>query len=161
MNPVVSMSGEKTKPPVEEVLPRPKLITNWKAFDQANLGVKFVQCDGYAPIHPYNQGCHTKLRPTADAMSSHIDGEHQGGFVVQLTQDSAPSPLWKELADAGYEIRDFRCDHCNGEVRLHPKKLAEHGWKQHPGKFSKTRPDGHFLITLTKETPLVLDDEIN
>jgi hypothetical protein len=163
MNPVVSMSTEKTKPVVEEatVVTRPKLITNWKAFEQANLGVRVVQCDGYVPIHPHNQGCHTKLIPTAKAMSSHIDGEHAGGFVLELTQDSAPNPLWNELREDGIEVRDLRCGHCGAEVRLHPVKLKEHGWKAHPGMFSKTKPDGKFYITLTRETPLVLDDEVN
>lgn len=161
-NQVVSMSTEKPKPVEEiEVPAKKKLFTNWKAFDQAGLGVKNIRCDGYTPIHPYNNGCHTNIIPTTENLAPHIDGEHGGGFEMALINEGNPSPLWKELEADGVEIRDIRCGHCGAEVRLHPKKLQEHGWKSHPGKFSKTAPAGVFAVTFTRETPLQLDDEVN
>ena len=136
-----------------------KALTNWKAFDQAGLALEYIRCDGYKPVHPYNNGCHTLLQPFLRCLVSHIDGEHQGGFQMKLNPTGLPSTLWKEFAEAGIESRDFRCNHCQQEVRLHPKKIMEH-FRQHQGWLAKARPEGVFDITLSREAPLELTDEI-
>lgn len=160
-NQVVSMSMEKPNPMVEVDVPKKKLYTNWKAFEQAELSVKNIRCDGAGPLHMYNLGCHTNIIPKATNIGQHVDAGHGGGFAFTLGNDGKTSPLWDELRNAGLEIREVRCDHCDADVRLHPKKLQDHGFKQHFGKKSKSKPEGIFHITLSREAPLQLDDDIN
>lgn len=112
-----------TQKPIEK-----KTLTNWQAFIDAGLVPTQIRCDGYFPVHPTNQGCHSSLIPTAANMIAHMNAEHGGGFFITLrrTDGTKPWPGWQELADAGIEAVDFRCAVCNNEIALDPRHILQH-----------------------------------
>ncbi len=128
----------------------PTVLTNWKAFEDAKLVPVLIRCDGYFPYHKHNEGCHTVLSPTADAMITHFNAGHGGGFYMQLRRSNGSKPWegWKHLAEAGMEIVDFRCAVCNTEIVLDPRYILPHMVPHRNGN-KRTQQGGGFWITIS------------
>lgn len=158
------MPAKEPAAPAVESPKEPKTFTNWKAFEQARLTPVIVKCDGYKPVHLADISCHTQLHPKAEAVKRHVDGDHGGGFMFQLKVkdpgDKTPSPFWNELAEAGLEAHDFRCDNCDRQLRFHPSAIIPH-MKAHGGKTRRVYPGGRFNLTLSLAKPeyALLDED--
>lgn len=126
-------------------------VSNWSAFKEAGLIPVQIVCDGYLPIHQFNSGCHSKLALTAEAMISHLDREHGGGFVITLQRTNGPAwDGWDKLIEAGIEVTDFRCDVCDEVIRLNPTFILRH-FAPHSGKTRRPRAGGTFLMTISRQ----------
>jgi hypothetical protein len=145
-----------------------KTYTNWKAFIDAGLTPSHIQCDGYRPVHMYNEGCHTTLAPNVKQMLGHFNGGHGGGFLVSFKENYRNGgdivrfgkawDGWRELEALGVELRDLTCDVCGKDLKITQRALIQH-CKQHTGKSSRVKPGGDFWITLTNDVPLSDDEE--
>ncbi len=125
-------------------------LTNWKAFVDAGLVPTQIRCDGYFPKHPTNEGCHSALVPTGQAMINHLKAEHGGGFFITFrrTDGSKPWTGWQELQDAGIEISDFRCAVCNEQIALDPRHILQH-MNPHKNGNRRTQEGKIFWMTIT------------
>lgn len=138
-----------------------KTMTNWQAFADAGLVPTQIRCDGYFPAHPHNQGCHSLLQLTAEAMINHFKNDHGGGYVIKFrrTDGRNPWPGWKQLADAKMEIVDFRCAVCNTEIQLDPRFILQH-MAPHKNSNRRIQPGGEFLMTIS-DKPVEYDFSID
>ncbi len=119
--------------PAVAVTAKPKSFTNWDALNGAKLKPVAMICQEYRGRRA-DFSCHTKLPFSASIIKNHISAEHGGGFKFAVRQsDSKPSKLWNEIAEAGLEAHDFRCDVCDAVVRFHPSAIIPH-LKPHRGK---------------------------
>lgn len=137
-----------------------KTYTNWKAFEQAKLTPVTIKCEGYHPVFLHDSSCHSNLLFTAKSIQNHIENEHGGGFrfFLKLT-DGKPSNLWSELAEAGLEGHDFRCEVCDKQLRYHPSSIIPH-LKAHSGKTRRVNPGGVFnMVIATGRPEIALTDE--
>lgn len=126
-------------------------VSNWSAFKEAGLVPVEIVCEGYFPIHQFNSGCHSKLQLTAEAMISHLDRDHGGGFQMTLRRSNGPAwDGWDKLAEAGIEVTDFRCDVCDEMIRLNPTFILRH-FPAHAGKTRRPRMGGVFNITISRQ----------
>jgi len=145
-----------------------KTITNWKALYDAGLKPTYIQCDGYLPMHPYNEGCHSAMHLDPYQLMDHVDKGHGGGFLLSFKLNyrtggsevnvGKPWEGWKKFEEAGAELRDFRCDICNEEVKLTARSILRH-IKPHTGKSSRLNKGGDFRITLGREALIDNDEE--
>jgi len=126
-------------------------VTNWGAFKEAGLSPIDITCEGYLPIHQFNSGCHSKLALTAEAMISHLDREHGGGFVMTLRKSNGPVwDGWDKFIELGIEITDFRCDVCDEVIKLNPSFILRH-FAPHSGKMRRPKAGGTFNITISRQ----------
>lgn len=139
-----------------------KTYTNWKAFDQAKLVVTSAKCESYRPVFLHDGSCHSNLILKAENFIRHIQGDHGGGFrlfVKAAEANGKASPLWQELADAGLEAHDFRCEICDKQLRFAPSSFIGH-LKAHSGKTRRVNLGGVFNVVLSLAKPEdVLDED--
>lgn len=139
-----------------------KTYTNWSALAESGLKPVYIRCNGYFPVHPYDNGCHTALSLSPEQMAKHTDGEHGGGFFLSFREGYQTDPIgasnirtgrhwdgWAKFEELGLELRDLRCHHCNAEIKVNSRSILKH-IKNHPGKGSKERLWGDFWMTLTR-----------
>lgn len=136
-----------------------KTYTNWKAFDQASLAPAEIRCDGYLPVHPSNEGCHTVVKnDNVDTIINHLEN-HGGGFVVKMRYtEKSKTPIWSNLQNAKIEIHDFRCEWCNADVKLNPQHLRKH-MEPHLGGNRRIGGNKLFFVTLRNTPPLNEEEE--
>lgn len=138
---------------------KPKTYTNWKAFEQAKMVPTSIKCEGYRPVFQHDASCHTNLKFDSQTLIRHIQGDHGGGFRFFLKQGDKISPLWADLAEAGLEAHDFRCEICDRILRFHPASFLVHQ-KAHAGKTRRVLPGGAYNLTLSLAKPEeILDSE--
>jgi hypothetical protein len=138
-------------------------LTKWEAFDEGELIPIQVKCQDYQPIHPWDTSCHTNLIPTANNVVRHMADEHGsgGGFAVQLRhRPGQKTKLWKELSEAKVELHDFRCDVCNEQLPLVPRRVIKH-FAAHAGKSRAPRAGGNFWMTLKFDRPDELEEDLD
>lgn len=139
--------------------PAPSTYTKWEAFSKANLQVSAIKCEGYQPTHIVNLGCHTNLVTKPESITSHIAGDHGGGFVFSVRQsDGKPWAGWNELKALGLELSDFRCAHCQKEIPLHPQHILAH-LKPHPGVLRRSASNDKLALTITTSRPIPTEDD--
>ena len=128
--------------------------TKWEAFDEAQLAPSTIVCDGYLPIHPYNGGCHSRVLLTADAVISHMAPDHGsgGGFKFLLKKYERKISFWSNLKARGVELHDLRCDVCDKDLPLVPRRILKH-MEAHSGRTAKAKPGGTFWMTLRFDEP--------
>ena len=157
------------EPEIEEAQ-SPETYTNWKALAQAGLKPVYFRCDTPQEVSHVNNGCHTALRNVTDLLR-HMDGDHGGSFFVSFREGYQADPIgassvrqgrnwdgWAELEAAGVEIKDFRCDVCNAEIRVNSRSILKH-IRPHQGKISRSRPGGDFWLTITRQYEPDPDDD--
>lgn len=129
--------------------PKRKTYTRWDAFDAINLVPTEIRCDGYRPFHNVDLSCHTALPLQAQSMIDHYLSEHGGGFTMKVRVGDSPWPGWKELADKGVELEDFRCGECLNAVRVNPADIQAHMKPHLASKRMKTSET--FLLTISQK----------
>jgi len=135
--------------------------TPWENLYEGSLIPIRVTCQDYQPIHPADMSCHTNLPISSKVILNHMAPEHGagGGFLFQLrNRPGQKSELWKELAEAGVEVHDLRCDVCDEQLPMVPRRLIRH-ISAHAGKFRSARAGGGFWMTLKFESPEDSGDE--
>lgn len=144
-------------------------ITNWNALYETGLTPTYFKCDGYKPVHLYNDGCHTTLQLKPQQLAAHLDNGHGGGYFVSFQEgfpnteggvcrQGKPWEGWKEFEKLGVEIKDLRCDICGDELKLTSRSILRH-LKNHAGKSSRMKPGGGFWLTLSREFVGDFDEE--
>ncbi len=148
--------------PTPEVAPavEKKSITNWRAFEKAGLAPAWLICQSYAPIHNYDQSCHTKIKFTPQAILAHLGNDHGGGFRMKLKATQKPWSGWAELEAAGLEASDLRCEVCDKVLPFHPNLIRPH-MRPHAGKIRRVLPEhcGLYNFTITLGPPALTEDE--
>jgi hypothetical protein len=101
-------------------------------------------------------------------LMDHVDKDHGGGFLISFKVNyqtggnevnvGRPWEGWKKFEEEGCELRDFRCDICNEEVKLTARSILRH-IKPHTGKSSRLNKGGDFRITLGREALIDNDFE--
>lgn len=139
---------------VDETTEVPRTYTDWSVFDKAGIKVVGLECEGYAPYHLFNQGCHTRLIPNAASIKSHIDLDHGGGFRVKLAEGGDPSKesIWKQLAGLGLDLHDFTCEECLSKIKLSPATIKAH-MRNHTNKNRRITRGEWFLMTFGYGAP--------
>jgi|WetSurMetagenome_2_1015567.scaffolds.fasta_scaffold291146_2 hypothetical protein len=133
-------------------------FTNWKAFKEAGLRPTNITCNGYKPVHLVNEGCHTNLILEAQTLKNHLDGQHGGGFYLQLEQHSKVWPGWEQFAALGVELHDFRCDVCDAELKISPQSIVKH-LRNHMNKNRRMEKGGRFVMTIGYGKPESTDED--
>lgn len=112
-----------------------KTLTNWRVLEEAGFLPATVKCEGYRGSHPSDLSCHTAFVPTIENVLRHADPQHGGGWfrIKFRVSDSKKSPLWKGLEEAGIELKEFYCPHCEADVPLTPRRIIYH-LNPHPGR---------------------------
>lgn len=133
-----------------------KSNTKWEIFEQGELVPVKLVCQDYLPVHPSDTSCHTTIPISGEVVARHINPEHGsgGGFEIHLRHrpGAKASTLWKELASLGFELHDFRCDVCNEELPLAPRRIIRH-IAAHAGKSRAPRAGGKFWMTIRTTRP--------
>jgi hypothetical protein len=130
----------------------PKTQTNWDALTKAGLRPTVVFCQAYADqsgrlLSRVDTSCHSRLIPKAENLITHYKGGHGGEFKIGVRKsDNKPSPMWAELAAAGIEAVDFRCEVCGVPLRFHPTSFIQH-LRSHTGKTKQA------YIQMTRDIP--------
>jgi hypothetical protein len=142
-----------------------KTSTNWRALEDAGVIPVRVVCQDYVPVSArMDMSCHSNLAISGENVTRHMVEEHGtgGGFAMYLRlSDGKKSKLWRELEDAGVELHDFRCDICDEQLPLQPRRIARH-LQPHSGKSRHARANSKFWMTLRYNQPDELDsDEVN
>lgn len=144
-----------------------EVMTDWSVFEKAGLVPDNIECVAYKPFHRQDMSCHTRLTLEAKNLAAHADPAHgsDGGFCIRLRrarQNEKPELLnfWKDVKALGLEMVDFRCDHCDKEVRMHPKSLLAE-FKPHRGKSRSSVMRGFFNMTLSIGMPAPTEDEFD
>lgn len=152
------MSQTKTvqveAPDVETKTSESKTITKWSVFEEAGFIPIQVKCDGYENFHDSSLSCKTSVVPSSKNIIGHMDPDHGGGwFKIKLGRsDVKKSPIWKELADAGVEIQDFKCPHCRQQVEVSPRRISYH-LGMHPGATRVNLQPQVLCFTLSFQKP--------
>jgi hypothetical protein len=137
-----------------------KTYTNWEAFAKAGLIPATLRCQSYKPVHLSDSSCHSNLKFDAATLKRHFDGEHGGGFWVDVRKtEGKPHPLWAELAASGLEAHDLRCDICDAQIRWSPNSIMAH-MKAHSGKTRRVYPGGKFNFTIGYGQPDREDSDV-
>lgn len=149
---------ETVKPPTETAVA--KSFTNWQALIDAKLVPAEIICQAYLPVHPTDLSCHTRLVDSASNMLVHaFEREHLGGFSIKLREtDGKPWAGWNELAAAGIEASDFRCEICDQQIPFKPINIKKH-MRPHAGKLRRTRNGGQFWLTLSRDKSERAEDD--
>lgn len=168
---VVGKVERVVEAPVVEEKSESKTVTNWRALAQAGLKPTYIRCDTPQEVSRVNLGCHSALSLDPDQMSRHLDNEHGGSFFVSFREGYHTDPLgasgvkqgrhwdgWARFEELGLEIKDFRCDICNEEIKINSRSILKH-IKPHNGKTSRFRPGGDFWLTLTRQYEAEPDDD--
>jgi hypothetical protein len=137
-----------------------KCLTNWDAFAEAGLVPVSIRCQDYFPAQRSDASCHTTFAISVENVLRHMSEEHGSGGGFELTvrrTEGKKSPFWAEMAKAGIEIHDFRCD-CDKEVPLVPRRMLNH-CKSHVGRTHNTIPGGVFHVTLRLDPPMEGDGD--
>ena len=125
--------------------------TNWDVFVKAKVNPTTIVCNTYPQYHAFVDGCHTNLRLDANTMKAHLDGEHGGGFEVQLAMaDEKVWGGWKELGELGVELVDLHCGVCAAQLALNVQNIHKH-MKAHQNQNRRMTSGGAFLLTLGYE----------
>jgi hypothetical protein len=135
--------------------------TPWENFDEGAIVPIRVTCQDYQPVHRVDMSCHTNLPIKVESITNHMNPEHGsgGGFLFQLRhRPGQKSELWKALAEAGVECHDFRCDVCDEQLPLNPRRVIRH-IAAHAGKFRSARAGGGFWATLKFDSPESDEDQ--
>lgn len=121
--------------PKTEEKDKSKTLTNWRMFEEAGFIPAQIRCEGYKGGQPADLSCHTAFVPTIENVLRHADPQHGGGwFKVKFRiSDSKKHPLWRELEEAGVEMKEFYCPHCDQDVPLTPRRVIYH-LNGHPGR---------------------------
>lgn len=136
-----------------------KCLTNWEAFEQAQLAPAEIACWSYGPVHRVDISCKAKLPFDVGTIVRHMDPDHStGGFYAILKETGKKTSFWKDLKAAGVECQDFRCDVCEKEVPLVARRIVRH-MSAHLGKNRRIEQGGKFNLTLSFEPPMEGDDE--
>lgn len=162
---VVGEKAEEAPTAVAVLEPKPperKTYTNWKALGESGLKPTYIRCDGYRPVHIYNNGCHTALSLDPEKLAKHLDGDHGGGYFISFREGIQTDPIgasqvrtgrhwdgWEKFEELGLEIRDFRCEICDAEIKINSRSILKH-IRPHSGKYSRARPGGDFWLTITR-----------
>lgn len=155
----------------EEKDPERKTATRWDVFVESKLYPTFIRCQSYGFPEFGDDSCHTTLPLKAENLIAHLDNGHGGHFFMSFRDDFVNSPYaespvklhrswseWKKLEEEGIELRDFRCDVCNAELRLTSRSIAPH-LRPHAGKSSRRRPGGDFNFTLSRQFAIDVEEE--
>lgn len=123
---------ELDAPKTEE---KSKTVTNWRVLEEAGFIPATVKCEGYRGSHPSDLSCHTAFVPTLENVLRHADPAHGGGWfrIKFRISDTKKSALWKGLEEAGVELKEFYCPHCEADVPLVPRRIIYH-LNHHPGR---------------------------
>lgn len=122
-----------------------KTVTNWRVFEEGGLVPVRIRCEGYMGSHPSDLSCHSNLLLTGEAVLSHMQPDHSGGwfkFKFRIS-DGKVSPVWRALEDAGVEISDLYCSHCRTQVAMTPRNIIKH-LQPHAGA-TRINPDPQSL----------------
>lgn len=130
-----------------------KTVTNWNGWVKAGLVPTRIICQGYAPVHRRDNGCHSALLMDAHSFERHVDAGHEGGFFIKVRRGEVPWKGWLELGDLGFEIHDLRCSWCDAEVPPHPQYLLKH-LMPHKGAQKKLLRNDTFRMTISRDKPL-------
>lgn len=143
-----------------ESKPESKCLTKWEAFADAGLAPQTIICQDYFPAQLADTSCHTRLLLRPESVVGHMNPEHGsgGGFSFHLRRSEKRSPFWEGLKALGVELHDFRCDVCDAELPLVPRKILKH-MDSHSGKMRIARQGGTFLMTLRFDEPEGRDDD--
>lgn len=136
----------------EQAAPMAKTHTKWEALEQAKLIPVRVMCDGYRPFHAFNLGCHTKMQINVEQWINHVKGGHGGGFMMKFRKGDKPWPGWRQVAEAGLESVDFRCEICDQQIPFNAMHILKH-MRAHNGKMRRVLPGGVYNITFSIGTP--------
>jgi hypothetical protein len=137
--PKVDSPVSNTSVATPEAPPAPKSTTNWAALTKAGLRPTVIYCQAYADrsgrlLDRVDSSCHSRLVPKTDSLLNHLRGGHGGQFKIGLRKsDKSASPIWDELAIAGIEAVDFRCEVCGVELRFNLTSFTNH-LRSHAGK---------------------------
>lgn len=140
MNETVSKTtGGKATTAVEAPAPPVKVErktqTNWRIFaDSGFIPVRW-RCEGYKGNHPADMSCHTAFPPTGENVLRHIAQEHGGGWFkikFRISDSKKVHPLWAQLEEAGVELQEFYCPHCQEHIPVQPRRIIHH-LQNHPG----------------------------
>ena len=135
--------------------------TPWENLLEGSIVPIRLMCQDYQPVHRVDMSCHTNLQIKGSSVVSHMHPEHGagGGFYVQLrNRPGVKSDFWQELSDAGVELHDFRCDVCDEQLPLTPRRIIRHVGA-HAGKSRSARAGGGFWMTLRFDQPETESDE--
>ena len=138
-------------------------LTPWQNFVNSNIVPVRIKCQDYQPVMMQDSSCHTNLPLKAESMIGHMQPEHGtgGGFLLQLRHRPGQKwPGWQTLLDAKVELHDFRCDVCDAQLDLAPRKVIKH-LQAHAGKSRQARPGGAFAMTLRFNHPDRDDEDEN
>ena len=159
------VEGEPEEPEVVEAAPEleeEKCLTPWENFVNSNIVPVRIKCQDYQPVMMQDSSCHTNLPLKAQSILAHMAPEHGtgGGFLFTLRHRPGQKwEGWKDLLAAKVELFDFRCDICDAQLELAPRKVIKH-LQAHAGKSRMARPGGAFAMTLRFQKP-ERDDEDN
>lgn len=130
-----SKTSQETDNPVTKTEEKSKTLTNWRMFEEAGFIPAQIKCEGYKGYMPADLSCHTVFAPTTENVLRHINPDHGGGwFMIKFrVSESKKSPIWRGLEEAGVELKEFYCPHCEADVPLTPRRIIYH-LNPHPGR---------------------------
>lgn len=129
------------------------VYTDWGQFAKAGLRINRVTCQGYAPVHLYDQGCHTRLPVDPVVMKSHLDRDHGGGFEVVLGPTESEWSGWKKFGELGLELQDLQCAVCYESIRPTFQHILRH-MKPHTNANRRMEVGGRFYMTIGYARPI-------
>lgn len=159
----------------KQVDPDREVFTNWNIFNKTKLHPTYMRCESNSAHTGYNSGCHTQLPFIAKSYVSHLDNGHGGGIFISfrenfksdmigaqtastIAQRPEAHPIWDEFKEHGIELRDFRCDVCDAQIKLNPNVILRH-CKPHTGKSTRLRPGGDFWLYISHDYAAGMEDE--
>ena len=154
--------GVEVEVEVEETVPVEEKTcdTPWENLAKGDIYPVMIKCQDYQPMTGNDMSCHTNLPIKAESVVAHLSPEHgaNGGFSVQLRhRPGLKTSLWEDLGKAGVELHDFRCDICDEQLPLAPRRIIKH-MAAHSGKTRQAKAGGLFHMTLRFNKP---DEDVN
>ncbi len=152
---------KKTVSTEVEPVEQPKCLTKWEAFEEAGLVPTEVWCWDYFPASRVDMSCHSRLMLNGEAVVRHMSPEHGtgGGFKMKLKRTERKSgTFWADLKKSGVELHDFRCDVCDKDIPLTPRRILKH-MEAHSGRTHNTVQGGTFLFSLRFDPALEGNEE--
>jgi hypothetical protein len=147
--------------PAIEPSNKPSCVTNWEAFNLAQVIPTTITCQDYQEYHAVDQSCHSRLKLDADAVIRHMDPDHSPGAGFQFIlrrSDSKTWPGWDKLKDAGVEIHHIQCTVCHKDIALNPRTILKH-MQSHSGRFRKSEDLKSFDMVLRTSPPEPGDED--
>jgi hypothetical protein len=77
--------------------------------------------------------------------------------MLSLRRSDKPVKLWDQLAEAGLEAVDFRCEICDKQLPFHSNHL-DACMKPHAGKSRRVKEGGHFNVTIKRDYETAADE---